>query len=110
MCDTQRTAQGSQSLFHRGSPSSERSTRRFFLHVISVFHLLLDDLSISLPLQIGLSSADFLSQELHALISAQSIGQVWRQHRQRTDADQVTWLADNVDLVGREVRDLVIVL
>jgi hypothetical protein len=61
-------------------------------------------------LDLRLRSLDLLHQKVNPLVRAHAVRQVCREHRQSAQADSITRLADNLDLVGGEVLDLVAVL
>lgn len=61
-------------------------------------------------LDLRLRTPDLLRQEVHSLICSYTISQMGGQNSQSADANQVSWLADDLDLLLREVGDLVPVL
>lgn len=61
-------------------------------------------------LDLGLHGADAGSEEVNTLADALAIGEMGRQDGQSTDTDEITRLADDLDLLLGEVGDLVTVL
>jgi hypothetical protein len=79
---------------------------------------LLDNLlrrRLSRPLRVArldlrLRPLDLLHQKVNPLVRAHAVRQMGRKHRQSAQADSITRLADDLDLLGGEVLDLVAVL
>lgn len=61
-------------------------------------------------LDLGLHGADLLGKEINTLGGASAVGQMGRQHGQSTKADEISGLADYLDLRLGEVGDLIPIL